>query len=162
MARVDVVVVPGIGALRTFRTDGEDRIAVLALPSGRRQLFVEDPNDPDHRQMVAELSREDCQVLAELLGGPLLELQAGSEPDVAAVLDWVRIDPTCAATGTTIGQLRLRTETGATVAAVIRDDSVHADPDHNFELHGDDVLVVSGGTESIKKARALLTRTNVP
>src|SRR3712207_5300268 len=107
MVRVDLVVLPNVGALRTFRTDHNERIAVLTLPSGRRQLFVEDPNDPDHRQLVAELSPTDAQVLAELLGGPLLELTAG-EPDVAAVLDWVRIPAGGAADGASVGALDLR------------------------------------------------------
>src|SRR3712207_2075371 len=99
MVRVDLVVLPGVGALRTFRTHHDERIAVLTLPSGRRQLFVEDPRDPDHRQLVAELSASDAQVLAELLGGPMLELSAGAETDVATVLDWVRVPADGAADG---------------------------------------------------------------
>jgi TrkA domain protein len=157
VARVDVVILPRVGALRTFRTERGDRIAVLALRSGRRQLFVQHPHDPDQRQLVAELSADDSQVLVELLGGPLLELQVSSAADVVTVLDWVRISSDSAADGAAIGDLRLRSRTGATILAVMRDDNVHADPRPEFLLQEGDVVVISGSTEDLTKGRHQLT-----
>ena len=157
MARIDVVVVPGIGALRAFRTAANDRIAVLALPSGRRQIFMQDHTDPDRRQLVADLSQQDAQILAELLGGPLLQMQAGDQPVAATVLDWVRVPDGGAAAGATIAALNLDSSSGATVAAVLRDDEFFAEPDPKFTIHNDDVVVLAGGTQGLADGRRILT-----
>lgn len=157
MVQVDVTRISGIGWLRAYRTEGGDRIAVLTLHSGRRQLFVEDPQDPDSSQLVAELSVIDSHVLAELLGGPLIEPRADDTTTVATLLDWVHIPSDSAADGASVGELRLRSATGATVVAVLRDDRVHADPGPEFRLQAQDVVVLSAGTSDLGTGRALLT-----
>jgi TrkA domain protein len=157
VVRVDVVVLPGIGALRAFRTESNDKIAVLALRSGRRQLFVENPSDPDDRQLVAELGERDAQVLAELLGGPLLQLQAGSEPDALTLLEWVRVPPGSAGDGVQIRELALRKSVGATIVAVLRGDEVFADPAADFTLRAHDVAVISGAPGDLPRGRQRLT-----
>lgn len=157
MVQVDVTRLSGIGWLRAYRTEDGNRIAVLTLASGRRQLFVEDPDDPDSSQLVAELSVLDSHVLAELLGGPLLEQRADDTGAVAALLDWVHIPDGASADGASIAELRLRSATGASVVAVLRDDRVHADPDAAFRLRAHDVVVMSAGTSDLARGRELLT-----
>lgn len=148
MNRVEVTHLPGVGVMRTFLTAAEDWIGVLELPSGRRQLFVDDPADPDTRRLVAELHPDDSRVLAELLG------VQGAEPSSAgssALVDWVQLPPSSRAVGRTVDDLGLRSTTGATIVAVLRDHT-YTDIDPGFRLEANDIVVITGGQPALVEA----------
>jgi TrkA domain protein len=69
MADVTEVKLPGVGIRYEFLTGAGDRVEVLAHRSGRRDIFVGDREDPDAFRAVLELSDDESQTLAELLGG---------------------------------------------------------------------------------------------
>jgi TrkA domain protein len=58
--------------------------------------------------------------------------------------------------GKTLGDTQLRTRTGSSVVALVRDDHVLASPEPSQDLVADDVLVIIGTREGISKARAIL------
>ena len=60
---------PGVGTFRTVRTEGGQWLGVLELSSGERQFFLDDPTDPDKRQLVMTLSADDSRTLGEMLLG---------------------------------------------------------------------------------------------
>lgn len=159
MERVQVTTLPGVGVMRTFRTAADDWIGVLELRSGARQLFVDDPSDPDTRRLAAELQTEDCRVLAQLLGAA----PGAPEPEqpTNALVDWVLITPDSHGDGRPVGQLGLRSSTGATIVAVLR-DRMHSDIDTDFEVRAGDILVLSGGQRALADARQLLTADAKP
>lgn len=153
MGRVQVTQLPGVGVMRTFLTAAQDWIGVLELRSGRRQLFVDDPTDPDTRRLVAELEPEDCETLLQLFG-------AGQE-DVAAVdeasglVDWVLVHPGSPAAGRSVAELALRTDTGASIVAVLRDQT-YTDIDPSFQVEANDIVVLTGGQPALEAATRLL------
>lgn len=57
----------------------------------------------------------------------------------------------------TIRELNLRKETGVSVIAVIRGDESYPNPDAEFELHENDILVLWGAHRQLAEARASLT-----
>lgn len=57
----------GVGNLHEYRTADGTRLSVVEFRSGRRQLLVDDPSDPDRRRVVADLDRQDSSLLAHLL-----------------------------------------------------------------------------------------------
>lgn len=153
MERIEVTPLPGIGVMRTFLTAAGDWIGVLEMPSGHRQLFLDDPSDPDARRLVAELHPDDSIVLARLLG---FDDRPGTADDTPSQLvDWVQVPRSSPAVGQTIGELELRSRTGATIAAVLRDHA-HADVDPTFRLRADDILVLTGGQAALAAAAAHL------
>lgn len=156
MTRVEVTKLPGVGVMRTFLTAAEDWIGVLELPSGHRQLFVDDPSDPDTRRLAAELEPDDSRVLAELLGAPERSSRVASTPP--ALVDWVQIPPSSPAAGQTVSDLRLRTETGATIVAVLRDHT-HTDIDPTFVLESGDIVILTGGQPALVAAATRLRNT---
>jgi K+/H+ antiporter YhaU regulatory subunit KhtT len=101
-------------------------------------------------------------VLAELLGGPLLQLHAAPEPEVTTLLDWVRVPAGAGADGRSVAELRLRETAGATIVAVLRDDDVYTEPDAGFVLQAHDVVVITGGTADLPRGRRTLTATAAP
>lgn len=155
MGRIQETPLPGIGVMRTFLTAADDWIGVLELRSGRRQLFVDDPTDPDTRRLVAELDTEDCDVLAELLGAPRGAASAAGE--AAELVDWVLITSDSPAVDRTITELALRSRTGATVAAVLRDRTYTEIPP-DFRLRSQDIVVLTGGQPALAAASDALGR----
>jgi TrkA domain protein len=154
VGRIQVTTLPGVGVMRTFMTAADDWIGVLELRSGARQLFVDDPSDPDTRRLVAELQTGDCLLLAELLGA---DVEAPVPPEtIDELVDWVLVAPHSAGRGQTVGQLGLRSRTGATIVAVLR-DRMHTDIAPGFLIRDGDILVLSGGPEALDQARHLLT-----
>lgn len=65
---VEETPLPGVGVRFTFRTANGARVSVLHHHSGRHDVFVGDPTDPDASRQVLELTDEDARVLTELLG----------------------------------------------------------------------------------------------
>ncbi len=77
-----------------------------------------------------------------------------------ARLEPVRLVRGAEAEGKMISELRLRTETGASIVGIERDGTSLVNPAPEEELHaGDDVLLI-GNSEQLASARALLSRTN--
>lgn len=157
MERIEVTPLPGIGVMRTFLTAAEDWIGVLELPSGHRQLFIDDPSDPDARRLVAELHPDDSTVLARLLGAD--EEPRATDDTPSMLVDWVQVPRSSPAAGRTIAELELRSRTGATIAAVLRDHThTHVDP--TFRLRPDDILVLTGGQAALAAATAQVRDTS--
>lgn len=157
MDRVEVTHLPGVGVMRTFLTAADDWIGVLELPSGHRQLFVDDPSDPDTRRLAAELQPDDSRVLARLLGAP--EDTPATDSSSTALVDWVQVPPSSPAAGRTVTDLRLRSETGATIVAVLRDHT-YTDIDPSFRLQAGDIVILTGGQPALTEATARLRDTD--
>lgn len=153
MSQMQVTELPGVGVMRTFRTEAGDWIGVLELHSGHRQLFVDDPADPDTRRLAAVLQPAECRLLGEMLGvdatGP-----APAE-DSTGLVDWVLVHPRSEAAGSTVGELQLRSRTGASIAAILRDET-YTDIEPTFRLHGNDIVLITGGKPALAAATALL------
>jgi monovalent cation:H+ antiporter-2, CPA2 family len=68
-------------------------------------------------------------------------------------IETVEVDASSAVAGETLGSLRLRTVTGATVLAVIRDKTATYAPDPSFQFAGGDEVVLMGAADSVDRAR---------
>jgi len=76
----------------------------------------------------------------------------------AAELTTVRLEENTDAVGKLIGELRLRTLTGASIVGIQRDGASIINPGPDEELrHGDEILLLGSGTH-LQDARALLTK----
>ena len=68
MARIEETPLPGVGLRYAFETGGAERLSVVHHHSGRVQVYVAEPDDPDAARLVLDLDDADSRVLAELLG----------------------------------------------------------------------------------------------
>jgi CPA2 family monovalent cation:H+ antiporter-2 len=62
-------------------------------------------------------------------------------------IEWVRIPRDASAAGQTIGELRLRTSTGASVVALARGDKTQTNPGPETELRAGDAVALLGSPE---------------
>jgi TrkA domain protein len=131
---------------------------VIHHRSGRKEVFVSAPGDPDLCVVSLNIDEDDARTLAEMLGGgqlteSLTELQQRVE---GLVIDWLTLEPDSPYAGKTIGDAKIRTRTGVSVVAVVRGDDANPAPGPEFTVEARDVLVVVGTAEGIGSVRGLL------
>jgi TrkA domain protein len=158
MPEIEETLLPGVGVRHQFTTAGGERVAVLTHRSGRRELAVYSRRDPDACTTVLHLSPDDTRSLAEVLGESHVSETVGAvqQQVEGLAIDWVRIEPGSTSVRSTIAQRDVRTRTGASIVAVIRDGATVPAPGPEFTLDEDDVVVAVGTPEGLEQLRHLL------
>lgn len=159
MPRIKETSLPGVGLRHEFTTEDGQRIGVIHHRTGRAEMFVCPPHDPDAVALTLSLSDEDSAALAEVLGRStvtenLLDLQQRVQ---GLVIDWLRVGKESPYAAKTIGDGRIRTRTGVSVVAVIRGDDAYPAPGPDFPMQAGDTLVVVGTPEGISAVDEILT-----
>jgi TrkA domain protein len=160
MAEIKEVKLPGLGVRYEFITQEGKRVGVVSHRSGRKELYLPDPGDPDAFKRTLGLTDEDARTLAEILGGSriaeeLAEIQQRIE---GLAIDWLPLREDSPYVGRTIGDARVRTRTGVSIVAVLREDQAFPAPEPDLELATGDYLVVVGTTRGIEEVVELLHR----
>jgi len=150
---------PGVGMRHDFTAEDGSRIGVVHHRTGRRELFVCSSEDPDAVTVSLNLSDDDSHALSEALGGSTVIENLGSlqQQVEGLAIDWLSVDPGTPYAGKTIGDARIRTRTGVSVVAVIRDEQAFPAPGPEFMVDAEDTLVVVGTPEGIKAVDEILT-----
>ena len=157
MAHVTEVRLPGVGVRHEYTTAEGERIGVLSHRNGRREIVVYDRDEPDRSRAVLHLSADDTNTLAELLGAPHISEALSSVQRIEGLaIDWVKVAPTSAAAGATIGEGRYRAVTGASIVAVLHGDSTVPGPGPGQRLEAGDLAVAVGTPEGLARLRQLL------
>lgn len=157
-SEIEETPLPGVGVRYSFTASSNAHVSVLHHHSGRHQLFVGDPEDPDASQLVLEFNDEDSRVLAELLGASTVvrEIDRLQQSVAGLSIEWLRIPDGTNAAGHTIGELEIRSSTGVSVVAALRRGEALPVPGPEFLIERGDTLVVMGRPEAIRRADALL------
>jgi len=159
LPKIEETSLPGVGMRHDFTTEDGNRIGVVHHRSGRRELFFSSPDDPDRVRHSVVLSDEDSHALSEALGGSTVieNLTSLQQQIEGLAIDWLTIHPQSPYSGRTIGDARIRTRTGVSVVAVIRDDQAYPAPGPEFNVESGDTLVVVGTPDGINAVDAILT-----
>lgn len=159
MPDVTEVPLPGIGVRHEFSTEHGVPIGVLTHRGGRRELLVYDASDPDTCRAAVRLSPDDSRTLAELLGATSVSERAAATAHIEGLsIDWLPVaEEKVGAGGTAIADLAIRTRTGVSIIAIIRDDNPIPAPEPTVLLRPGDTAVVTGTAAGMEAARALLT-----
>ena len=84
---VEEIALPGIGLRYDFATRSGQHVGVVCHRGGRRDLVIYDRDDPDSSREVLQLTDEEGDVLAELLGAPrIVERLADLHKEVEGLL----------------------------------------------------------------------------
>lgn len=158
MPEVEKTPLPGVGERIEFVSEEGNRVGVVHHRTGQREVFVCAPSDPDAVALSIRLSNDESHALADALGGSTLvsNLTDLAQHVEGLAIDWLNVDPRSRFVGRTIGDARIRTETGVSVVAVIREESAHAAPGPEFGLEADDTLVLVGTPEGMAAVREIL------
>lgn len=149
---------PGVGLRHEFTPRAGRHLGVVSYRTGRRDLLLYDPDDPDTCQEVIRLTREEADALADLLGaarltGHLAELQQQIE---GLAISWLTIGERSPYAGGTIADTQARSRTGVSIVAIVRGDGAIPAPTPDVQLEPGDTLVVVGTAQGIKELAKLL------
>ena len=156
---VEETPLPGIGLRHDLVTEEGLRIAVISQRTGARNIVLYDRDDPDATAATVELTGEESEVLAELLGAPrVIERLSRLREQVAGLAtEGVPIQPGSPYVGATLGDTAIRSRTGASVVAVLRGDEMVASPTPDFRFQAGDRLIVVGTETGVTAVGRLLT-----
>jgi len=149
---------PGIGLRHDFLTAKGRRVGVVSQRSGARHVLLYDEDDPDACAASVELSPEESEVLAELLGmARITERFARLREQVEGLAtEGLPIRPGSPYVQRTLGDTAIRTRTGASVVAVLRGEQVFASPTPSFRFEVGDRVIVVGTDDAVHEVGALL------
>lgn len=158
MPEIEETSLPGVGMRHDFTAEDGSRIGVIHHRTGRRELFICSADDPDSVMMSLSLSDDDSHALTEALGGStVVENLSNLQQQVEGLaIDWLPVSPESPYAGRTIGDARIRTRTGVSVVAIIRDDAAHPAPGPEFMIEPSDTLVVVGTSDGINRVSDIL------
>jgi TrkA domain protein len=148
---------PGLGIRYEFLTARGTRLGIVHHRTGRRELIVYHPDDPDASRDVIALDPEDSAALAEMLGASRVSEQLDRLQTVEGLaIDWLPVSAETPFVGGTIGDTRARSRTGTSIVAVIRGDTAVPAPGPEFALEADDTLLVVGTPRGIEELSVIL------
>jgi len=158
LPRIEESALPGVGIRYEFNTEDGRRIGVVHHRTGRRELFVCEPDDTDAAVVNMSLSDEESHALSEALGGStvvanLAHLQQQVE---GLAIDWLRVDERSPYAAGTIADARIRTRSGVSVVAVLRGNQTFPSPEPDFRIEAGDTLVLVGTPAGIAQTQEIL------
>ncbi|MBP0454272.1 MULTISPECIES: cation:proton antiporter regulatory subunit [unclassified Kitasatospora] len=162
--RVRTTPLPGVGVQYDLTTREQRHLSVIAHRDGSRSLNVYRSDDPDACSQAFRLTAEESAALVDALtpahrtGGPQQTGGLLHTTDLGLVAERLPLDGASYWNGRLLGETRMRTETGASIVAVLRRTGALPSPAPDFRLAGGDTLIVIGTREGVDAAAAILGR----
>lgn len=149
---------PGIGLRLEFTTEDGRRVGVVHRQQGGVELFISYHDKPDLTAASVTLTPVEASALTELFGGSAFshELSHLQEAAAGIAVDWLAVEAESPFAGRPLGDTMMRTRTGVSIAAVIRDGAAVPSPSPSFVFAAGDVLVAVGTAEGLAAAAAIL------
>lgn len=159
MTRIEQTNLPGVGIRYEFETEAGQRLGVIHHRTGRRELFVCPPEDPDLPSVSVHLTDDEAHSLVDTLGGSqVVESLAHLQQHVEGLaIDWLTVESESKYADRTIGDARIRTRTGVSVVAIVRGEDPFPAPGPDFHIEIGDTLVVVGTPHGIALVADILT-----
>ena len=147
MTEVNETRLPGVGIRHDLTLRSGDRLGVVSHRSGRADLVVYDPDDGDGCSPIARLSAEEGGILAEILGSLYFtaRFERARQEVEGLSIDWLSVDRASRFAATSIAEQRIRTRTGVSVVAVLRDGTAIPAPGPEVMMRAGDTLCTCGG-----------------
>lgn len=157
---VNEVLLPGIGLRYEFDNADGDRIGVIAKRTGDFEVVRYPASDLDCAQPLFRLTEEEADTLAQILGAPRIAERFADltrkVPDLDAAQ--VSVRPGSPFVDRPLGDPAVRTRTGASIVAIVRDETVLPSPRPTELLRAGDVLVVIGTEDGLRKVEQIIAR----
>lgn len=149
---------PGIGTRYDLTTRERRRLSVVAHRDGSRTLSTYRDDDPDACALSVRLTPGEAESLIGVLAPAHHSPNLLSTTELGLVAERIELATTSHWNGRLLGDTRMRTETGASIVAVLRRAEAIPSPGPDFRLTGGDILIVIGTREGVDAAAALLGR----
>jgi TrkA domain protein len=158
MVEVRETRLPGVGTKFTLRTSRGEKLASVVHLDGMREIYHYNENrDEPH---VITLNDDEARQLGAILGGVLYRPQLVEDLEVALkdlVMEWIELPADSPIVGLTVATCRIRSTTGATIVAILRESGSLATPHPDEVLRADDTLVVIGRPGTFSEIQRLVS-----
>ncbi|MDQ0092090.1 TrkA domain protein [Paenibacillus anaericanus] len=139
---------PGIGKKIVAKTRSGEKIAIIIHDDGRRELYHYENDNPDDSISMVTLDDDEARYVSAIIGGVTYKPTALENIEVALgglVIEWYKLESNYKSIGKTIGELRVRQRSGATIIAVVeKNHAKHINPGADLLLTADALVVVLG------------------
>ncbi|MGW0468531.1 cation:proton antiporter regulatory subunit [Streptomyces sp. NPDC003027] len=149
---------PGIGVRYDLTTREQQPLSVVAHRDGTRTLNAYRRDDPDECALSVKLTSREAEALIDALMPSHHSPNLLSTNDLGLVAERVELSSASHWNGRVLGETRIRTETGASIVAILRRSGAIPSPTPDFRLAGGDTLIVIGTREGVEAAAAILGR----
>ncbi|MEU3852846.1 TrkA C-terminal domain-containing protein [Streptomyces sp. NPDC029554] len=156
--RLSSTPLPGIGVRYDLTTRDHRRLSVVAHRDGQRTISAYREDDPDACDLSVRLTADEAATLIDALMPAHHTPNLLSTTDLGLVAERIELPGSSHWNGRLLGESRIRTDTGASVVAVLRRADAIPSPAPDFRLAGGDVLIVIGTREGVEAAAAILGR----
>ncbi|AJE83441.1 MULTISPECIES: cation:proton antiporter regulatory subunit [Streptomyces] len=154
--RMRTTPLPGIGVQYDLTTRERGHLSVIAHRDGTRTVNVYRTDDPDACAQSLHLTAAESGSLIDALTPSHHSPSVLHTIDLGLVAERIDVSVHSMWNGRVLGDLRLRTETGASVVAVMRRSGAVPSPTPDFRLAGGDTLIIIGTREGVDAAAAIL------
>jgi len=162
MATIRESDLPGIGRKFQVQTRTGDLLVIIVHDTGTRELYHIAAHDPDTILSRVALDDSEARQVAGIIGGMTYQPQALEAVEMALqdmMIEWYQVEPAYAAANRSIGDLRVRPQTGATIIAIIEPDrTTQINPGPEQVVHAGATLVVVGSREQIQMFKQLIVQ----
>ena len=155
---VELTRLPGIGTKQEFVTGDGRRVGVLTHRDGHRELLLAARDDPDSCAATVPMTEAECNALGTLLGAPNLVAQLQDQQREVEGVNTAQFPIASGSpfAGRALGDTAMRTRTGTSIVAVVRDHVVSPSPRPDFVFAAGDLVVIVGTGEGLKQAAEIL------
>ena len=149
---------PGIGVRRELRLATGRRVGVVTHRDGQTELIVSRADDPDACAASIPLNAEESAALGGLLGMTQLIAQLTKEQEAVegVTTHQILVREGSKFVGRTLGETQMRTRTGTSIVALLREGSVIGSPRPDQILEAGDMVVIVGTDTGLADAARIL------
>ncbi|MBT2414949.1 cation:proton antiporter regulatory subunit [Streptomyces sp. ISL-12] len=156
--RLRATPLPGIGVQYDLVTREHRQLSVVAHRDGARTVNVYRADEPDSCAQSLKLTGSEAGALIDALKPSHQSASLLHTSSLGLVAERIEVSATSHWNGRVLGDTRMRTETGASVVAVLRHAEAIPSPAPDFRLIGGDIVIVIGTREGVDAAAAILGR----
>ncbi|MEU8523837.1 TrkA C-terminal domain-containing protein [Streptomyces sp. NBC_01216] len=149
---------PGIGVQYDLTTREHRHLSVIAHRDGTRSVNVYRSDDPDACAQSLHLTEPETESLIDALLPTHHSPSVLHTTDLGLVAERIELSAQAHWNGRLLGEMRIRTETGVSIVAVLRRAEAIPSPTPDFRLAGGDTLIVIGTREGVDAAATILGR----
>jgi TrkA domain protein len=146
-----------VGTKFTLRTARGEKVSSVVHLDGMREIYHW--GDEDEEPHVLTLNDEEARQLGAIIGGVVYRPQLVEDLEVALkdlVMEWIELPAASPIVGLTVATCRIRSTTGATIVAILREKGSLATPHPDEVLRAGDTLVIIGRPETFRDIRRLV------
>ncbi|RMD46395.1 MAG: potassium transporter TrkA [Aquificota bacterium] len=146
---------PGIGRKFSIITSSQDKITVIVHVTGKRELFVFEPDDYDEPTCDVVMTEEEANQLGSVLMGAYFRPEQEKEKELLLenlAIEWIKVPENSSLSGKSIKESQIRPKTGVTVIAVMKPhQETIVNPTPDVKINPGDTVVIVGTREQVER-----------